>query len=75
MEKISQHGKSTWPRLPHTGRPHARVYLTALNTDWRNRTREALRRDTQSRRQGITQGKLIDPSQKPDSSSRLKISP
>ncbi|KHG08784.1 Zinc metalloproteinase nas-12 [Gossypium arboreum] len=44
---------------------HFKAYLTP---------EEALRTDTGSRRQGITQEKPIGPSQKPDSSSRLKIS-
>ncbi|KHG09403.1 hypothetical protein F383_36810 [Gossypium arboreum] len=29
---MSQCTKSTRPGLPHTGRPHSRVYLTGLTT-------------------------------------------
>ncbi|KHG04997.1 hypothetical protein F383_31292 [Gossypium arboreum] len=32
IEKMGQRTKSTWPGHPHTGRPHARAYLTSLTT-------------------------------------------
>ncbi|KHG24594.1 hypothetical protein F383_06390 [Gossypium arboreum] len=31
MEKIDPHGKTTRPRLPHTGVSHGRVPLASLN--------------------------------------------
>ncbi|KHG20262.1 Dynein heavy chain 9, axonemal [Gossypium arboreum] len=34
MEKMDQHVKSTWPGLPYTGKPHARVVLAGSNTAW-----------------------------------------
>ncbi|KHG17071.1 hypothetical protein F383_23146 [Gossypium arboreum] len=30
---MGQHMKSTWPGLPHTGRPHGRVPLASLDHD------------------------------------------
>ncbi|KHG04259.1 hypothetical protein F383_30002 [Gossypium arboreum] len=61
---MDQRTKSTRPGLPHTGRSHGRVPLARRHLD-RGRNR---------REQGIAQGKPIDPSQKLDSPSRLKIS-
>ncbi|KHG00162.1 hypothetical protein F383_38802 [Gossypium arboreum] len=33
MEKMGQRTKSTWPELPHRGRPHGRVPLASLDHD------------------------------------------
>ncbi|KHG08117.1 Transmembrane protein [Gossypium arboreum] len=70
---MGQRTKSTRPGLPHTGRPYGRVPLARHSKAYKY-TLEEENRVTHRREQGIAQEKLINPSQKPDSPSRLKIS-
>ncbi|KHF97763.1 hypothetical protein F383_37184 [Gossypium arboreum] len=33
MEQMDQHGKSTWPGLPHISKPHGRVHFPRSKHD------------------------------------------